>query len=176
MKAVLTGFVLLVLGVANVPGQAPALPAARKSDPAPKWEYRVLTKEQVLDLGKKDLATGLNKLGDDGWELVAVDAAYIFKRVKSPGREHAGEILRRIALIESDVELFRDRVGWAQRMVKKGFLSDRQLDAERIRLKAAESALGEAQRELQALSSDTKEAGDKQRKPAAPEQSPGKSP
>jgi hypothetical protein len=41
----------------------------------PKWEYQVLTKEQVAGLGKKDLAAGLNKLGDESWELVAVEAA-----------------------------------------------------------------------------------------------------
>jgi hypothetical protein len=39
---------------------------------APKWEYQALSKEQVVAHGKKDLAAGLNKLGDDGWELVAV--------------------------------------------------------------------------------------------------------
>jgi hypothetical protein len=174
MKAVLTGFVLLVLGVASVPAQIPDVSAAGKSDLAPEWEYRVLTKAQVLDLGKNDLATGLNKLGGDGWELAAVDGAYIFKRIKSPGRESAAEMQRRITLIESEVEVLRERVGWAQRMVKKGFLSDRQLDAERLRLQAAESALGEARRELQIRSSDAKEPADKAGKPAAPQPPPGK--
>jgi hypothetical protein len=40
---------------------------------APKWEYKALTKAQVADLGKKDFAAGLNKLGDEGWELVALE-------------------------------------------------------------------------------------------------------
>jgi hypothetical protein len=176
MKAVLTGFGVLVLGVASVAAQLPAVSAAGKPDAGPKWEYRVLTKAQVLDLGKKDLATGLNQLGDDGWELVAVDAAYIFKRIKNPSREHVAEIQRRIALIESEVDILRDRVAWAQRMAKKGFLSDRQLDAERLRLQVAESVLDEAQKELQILSTDPKEAGEKKDKPAAPERPPGKGP
>src|SRR5262249_17423409 len=39
-----------------------------------RWEYQVLTKEQVADLGKKNLAAGVNKLGGDSWELGAVEA------------------------------------------------------------------------------------------------------
>jgi hypothetical protein len=174
MKAVLIGFVLLVLGVAGVAAQPPVVLAPERSDLAPQWEYRVLTKAQILDLGKNDLATGLNKLGSDGWELAAVDGAYIFKRLRSPGRESAAETQRRIALIESEVAILRERVGWAQRMAKKGFLSDRQVDAERLRLKAAESALDEVQRELQIRSSDPIKSVEKQGKPAAPERPPGK--
>jgi hypothetical protein len=47
---------------------------------APPWEYQVLPKERVLELGKKDLAAGLNALGAKGWELAAVDNGYIFRR------------------------------------------------------------------------------------------------
>src|SRR5262249_25272463 len=39
-----------------------------------KWEYRVLTKEQLAELGKKNLAAGLNKIGEEGWELVTVQS------------------------------------------------------------------------------------------------------
>jgi Bacterial type II/III secretion system short domain len=48
--------------------------ARAKSALSTRWEYQVLTKEQVADLGKKNLAAGLNKLGDESWELVAVEA------------------------------------------------------------------------------------------------------
>src|SRR5262249_34965896 len=62
-----------------------------------RWEYQVMTKEQVIGVGKKDLAAGLNKLGEDGWELVAVepsqttdrdrkDTEYYFKRLKTHQR------------------------------------------------------------------------------------------
>jgi hypothetical protein len=64
-----------------------------------RWEYRVLSAPQVRELGKKDLEAGLNKLGDEGWELVAIDPAtkaikvtsaeYYFKRPK--GRSLPGE-------------------------------------------------------------------------------------
>jgi hypothetical protein len=52
------------------PGTASA-PAHRTG---PRWEYRTLTRQELLDLGQKDVTAGLNKLGDDGWELVAVRA------------------------------------------------------------------------------------------------------
>jgi uncharacterized protein (TIGR03067 family) len=59
-------------------GQAPA-DAKRQPDKAEakrtsaaKWEYRVVKKAQVLELGKNDLTAGLNKLGEEGWELVSV--------------------------------------------------------------------------------------------------------
>jgi hypothetical protein len=48
---------------------APAAPAHRAGA---RWEYRTVTRQELLDLGKNDVNAGLNKLGDDGWELVAV--------------------------------------------------------------------------------------------------------
>jgi hypothetical protein len=63
-------------------------PAARAA-----WEYRVLSAAEVGELGKNDLAAGLNQLGGEGWELVSVEprsrdfgvqsARYYFKRAKS---------------------------------------------------------------------------------------------
>jgi hypothetical protein len=49
-----------------------------------RWEYKVLSEGDVQKLGKEDLATGLNKLGEDGWELVGFEKTrFIFKRQKS---------------------------------------------------------------------------------------------
>ena len=45
----------------------------RLPDVVPKWEYQILTKEQIIELGKKDLTAGLNRLGEQGWELAAVE-------------------------------------------------------------------------------------------------------
>lgn len=49
----------------------------------PVWEYKVVTEADIQGLGKEDLASGLNKLGEDGWELTAYEKArFIFKRQK----------------------------------------------------------------------------------------------
>jgi hypothetical protein len=114
-----------------------------------RWEYRVLSKEQVIDLGNKDLLAGLNRLGSDRWELAAVDGSYIFKR-----RMQASESLenkkRRLAFAQDNVDQRRERVAWSERMVRKGFLSDSQLQTERALLAQAELALDQAHREFDA--------------------------
>ena len=164
MKAIPTGFVLLVVGVAGAASPVTALSAEVRPDAVARWEYRVLTKEQVLDLGKKDLAAGLNVLGDDGGELVVAEPAYIFKRPKDQTRRQAGEVKRRVALIEADVEQLRDRAAWAERMARKGYLTEQQVNAERSRLRAAEGALDAAREELKALPTDPKEPIEPERK------------
>jgi hypothetical protein len=165
MKAVPTAFVLLAVGVAGAAPHVAVLSAEGRSDAVARWEYRVLTKEQVMDLGKKDLAAGLNALGDDGWELVVAEPAFIFKRPKDQARRQAGEVKRRIALIEADVEQLRERAAWAERMARKGFLTEQQVDAERSRLRAAEGALDAAREELKALPADPKGPAGPERKP-----------
>jgi hypothetical protein len=48
-----------------------------------RWEYKVMTTAEVRSLGKADLGAGLNRLGDDGWELVGIDKnRYALKRSK----------------------------------------------------------------------------------------------
>jgi hypothetical protein len=116
-----------------------------------QWEYRVVPKDKLLQLGKQDLAAGLNKLGEEGWELVVVDGAYVFKRPKEQLARRAAEVKRRIGLIESDVETWKERVAWAERMVKRGYLTEHQVNAERTRLREAENALAAAREELKAL-------------------------
>lgn len=97
----------------------------------PRWEYRVLTKAKLLELGKNDLAAGLNQLGEEGWELVAVDRdfTYIFKRPKDQLGKQIEDVKGQIALIEADVESLKDRVSWAERMAKKGFMTEQQVQA-----------------------------------------------
>src|SRR5690242_12280434 len=111
-----TGLLPLALGlVASSP------PAVRSAEPRPeavlKWEYRVLSKEQVLELGKKDLTAGLNALGEEGWELVAAEPSYIFKRPKGPGPKQVEDLKRQVLQTRADVEAWKDRVSWAERMV-----------------------------------------------------------
>src|SRR5688572_28572906 len=61
--------------------------AAPEAYAGPKWEYRLLAKREVAKLAGGDMRAGLNKLGEEGWELVALGAArgdeLYFKR---PGR------------------------------------------------------------------------------------------
>jgi hypothetical protein len=153
-KAATTAFVLFAAAFAGAPSQVTALSAEPTLDAVTRWEYRVLTKEQVLDLGKKDLAAGLNTLGEEGWELAAVEPAYIFKR---PRQQKALEGLRRqVSLAESDVAMWQDRVAWSERMARKGYLTEKQAQADKQRLQSAESALEKAKRELKALPTEPK--------------------
>jgi uncharacterized protein (TIGR03067 family) len=47
-----------------------------------KWEYKVMTESHLVKLGGKDsLTAGLNKMGEESWELVNVERwRFIFKR------------------------------------------------------------------------------------------------
>jgi hypothetical protein len=157
MKAIPIGLVLLAVGVGGGNGQTAAAPAQEKTGAAPRWEYRVLSKQRIIDLGKKDLAAGLNALGDEGWELVVVDSTYIFKRPKDTERQRVAEVKQRIAAIESEVELWKERVAWSERMARRGFLSNQRVNTERARLREAEMALDEARRELQTSPPERKE-------------------
>jgi hypothetical protein len=165
---------LLAIGVAGSVLQVAAPAAEHEPQAMLRWQYKVLTKEQLLELGNKDLAAGLNKLGDQGWELVGFKDGYIFKRSKGgfispPAKEQVArqrdEIKSYMALRQSEVDLWKDRVAWAKRMVKKGFLAPSSIQAEELWLKRAELALDQVRRDLQALPPDPKESTDKERKP-----------
>jgi hypothetical protein len=129
--------------------------AARAAEGTPQWEYRVLTKVQILDLGKKDLAAGLNKLGDDGWELAAFDAAYIFKRPKAEQTRPIAAKLR-LKIAEADVGQQRERVQWSKRMVKKGFIPENQLKDEERLLRELELVLEEVEADIKSLRPEPK--------------------
>ena len=152
MKSIPLAAVLPMLAVAV--GVLP-FSAASAAEPKPavvfRWEYRVLTEEQVTALGKKELTAGLNKLGDDGWELVTAGARYIFKRPKGLAQKQAAEIKRQVSAAEADVEAWKDRVSWSERMLRKGYLTEKHVEAERTQLKKAEAVLDTARRALQSL-------------------------
>jgi hypothetical protein len=138
--------------------------AVQSAELGNRWEYRVLTKAQVLELGRNDLTAGLNKLGDEGWELAAFDAAYIFKRPKV--QQQSIEVLKlRIGLVEADIEQQRDRVQWSERMVKRGFLAANQLKDEIRLLRELEIALEEAKQDLKRLQAEPKKETEKIGKP-----------
>ena len=46
-----------------------------------KWQHKVLSESYVEKLGEGDLATGLDQLGEKGWELVGFEKGrFVFKR------------------------------------------------------------------------------------------------
>jgi hypothetical protein len=162
MKAIPGGVGLLAISVASAVLQLATLPAAaQQPDGLPRWEYRVLTKEQVIDLGKKDLVAGLNRLGDDGWELAGVDGPYIFKRLKGPDPNYVEQLKSQMTLAEADVENWKDRLAWSERMAKKGYLATNQVQADRMRLQRAEITLDLLRRTMQNLLPAPKEPGEK---------------
>ena len=72
--------------------EAAAAPVPEKAvSPGPKWEYKVLTKDEIAGLSDKDFAAGLNKLGEEGWELVAVEPAQAGARGAGAGGRGARE-------------------------------------------------------------------------------------
>jgi hypothetical protein len=131
-------------------GQGSALAADEKT--TPKWEYRVVSKDQVIELGKNDLAAGLNKLGSDGWELVVVDGGYIFKRPKPQNDKEIADLKLRIAVLNRDIEMQKERVAWCNRMFKMGYLSGQIAAAEQERLERFGLVLERMNKDLDKLS------------------------
>jgi hypothetical protein len=166
MKTVPMQVVLLAIGVISGLTNLDVLCAAEPwSNAVPRWEYRFLTKDQVMDLGKKDLAVGLNLLGDEGWELVAVEPAYYFKRQKGQSPRQAEDVKQRILLAKSEIEMWKDRVAWSERMVRKGYMTEHQLQGERALLKAAELVLEQAEKERKVSLPEPKAVPEKERDP-----------
>ncbi len=131
MKAIQKGLMLLAVSVGGGALPVNALPAEENPSPVLKWEYRVLTREQVSDLGKKDLTAGLNKLGDEGWELVVAEPSYIFKRPREQNLNRVEDLKQLLLQTQRAVEMWQDRVAWADRMVKKGYLTAAQVQSDR---------------------------------------------
>jgi hypothetical protein len=65
-------------------------PEPRGGPAHPQWEYLVKSRPDIEKTGEGSLPAGLNKLGEEGWELVSAEPAqatgrsqeYIFKRSK----------------------------------------------------------------------------------------------
>lgn len=154
-------FVLLAVVTVVQPSR---VAASSPSAAATMWEYKVLTKEQVIDLGKKDLAAGLNKLGSEGWELAGIDSAYIFKRPMQPSKDLA-DIKRQLAAAEANLGMQKERVSWSERMVKKGYITQLQVQAETLRLNDAQSNFEKLKKELETVSKKSKPAPEPNPKP-----------
>jgi HlyD family secretion protein len=59
----------------------------------------------------------------------------------------------RIQIAEADRDIQQDRAAWARRMVKKGYLTQTQADAEQFRLQSNEKAVAKLREELRVLTS-----------------------
>jgi hypothetical protein len=136
---------LMVIVVGKIPF------ACADDKPVSKWEYRVVAKEQVVELGKNDLAVGLNKLGNEGWELVVVDGGYIFKRPKAQNDREIADLKLRIAILNRDIEMQKERLAWSSRMLKMGYLSNQAVNAEQERLERFELVLEKMNKDLDKL-------------------------
>ena len=71
------------------------------------------------------------------------------------------DIKGRKSIAESDLEMVRERSAWAERMVKKGYLSESQARSERSRLSSAELALLKVEEELRVLNEYEKQRAEK---------------
>jgi hypothetical protein len=163
INAIRNGFALFAIGAAAASSPADAFGQEARSASPTKWEYRILTREQVAELGKNDVKAGLNILGEEGWQLAAVEAAFIpekdskasaksaqfyLMRPKEPIGAQREEAQKRIAMAKADLAQWEDRVAWCVRMAKKGYLTEAQVQADTARLMQAKAALDKAEREL----------------------------
>ena len=147
---------LLGLAVVLLIGwQVPALYSDDK--PATKWEYRVVTRDQVIEQGKNDLAAGLNKIGSEGWELVVVDGGYIFKRPKVENENAIADLKLKINILQGDLEMQKERLAWSERMSRMGYMSNQAVGAERERLRRIELILEKTRKDLETLNPAPKE-------------------
>jgi hypothetical protein len=169
-KAILSVFVLFGVGV--VPGWSQR-PESSGQVPGPQpvqWEYRVLTKNQILELGKNELASGLNRVGGDGWQLVAVEPSqpptFYFKRPRYSVAEQIEELQALMPRLELDVAVARERADWAERMARKGYAYEANVGVTNQQLKLAEFALDRAKKHLEALTPEPAKTSDRNPKPS----------
>jgi len=169
--AILAAIVVLAVNLSSTKGQPPRPRMEVDAQRQIQWEYRVLTKDQLLNAGKKDLAAALNRLGSQGWELVAIETAlapstFYFKRPRQSLAEQIEDYKARVAGLELAVALARDRADWAERMTRKGNGSESNLTVANQQLKFAELALERARKRLSVLSSESIDSTEDEKKPA----------
>ena len=169
-KAILAVFLGLTACV--VPGRTerPAPPGQTVRQGSLQWEYRVLAKDQILELGKKQLTEGLNRVGDDGWELVAVEPSqpptYYFKRPRYSVADRIEEMKALVARLELDVASARERADWAERMARKGYAYEANVTVTNQQLKVAELALDRVKKQLSALTTEPTKTPETDPRPA----------
>lgn len=86
-------------------------------------------------------------------ELAEID---LQKYLKGDYEQARQDVLGRLRLAESDREMWQDRVAWSGRMLKKGYLTSNQLQAEASQSDSSEIALDKVREELRILERFTK--------------------
>lgn len=161
-KAISAAVVFCILDLSGI-GHATALAEEPGRSATRKWEYRIVPKDQLPGTRSKDLTTALNKLGDEGWELVAAEPVYIFKR--SNNQSQADDVKRQIDFLQTELDTWKNRVAWSRVMARKGFLSKNELQQEEALLKEVEIALEKANKELKTLAPEPAKMPEKNRTP-----------
>ena len=97
MKQLFPVFLVLATGLSAATWMASSPPAAAEPPfKRPQWQYAVYYHSDLMALGEKTMNQNLTKLGEQGWELVAVtpgirgdkgeevtaQTTYLFKRPK----------------------------------------------------------------------------------------------
>ncbi len=107
MRAFCLGVLVVLTGlVGGGPASAQKEPSPqppRAPEAAARWEYKAVARSKVEELApeksKDKLTAGLNKLGEEGWELVTVESPdkqpplYLFKRPASRAPAEKAETL-----------------------------------------------------------------------------------
>jgi hypothetical protein len=87
MSRVLMACSGLLLAVVVADGARPVPASAQPASTRVRWEYKLLTPTAIEALSGKEpgaFLSGLNKLGEDGWELVAIEPGHVPAPVRLP--------------------------------------------------------------------------------------------
>lgn len=97
-RAFALGMLILITGLlllARPDSQAKAVPSPGSG--GFKWEYKVYTEVDLANLSEaKTLEDSLNKLGEEGWELVAIKAVYETPAAAAKKNSQALFVLKRL--------------------------------------------------------------------------------
>lgn len=109
------------------------------------------TGEGVIEPAAGVTAIGLSAVPLGGGPLMAVATVLGGSSGKGEYRQLLDDVTGRIKLAEADQEMAIDRLAWSERMVKKGYLTPSQAQADRSKLESTREALKKVQMEQYVL-------------------------
>src|SRR5262249_5787036 len=107
------------------------------------WLGAVEQYKITVSQNDSDIATALVNI-----ELAELD---LKKYMEGDYEQSKKDILGRIKTAESDLDQYRDRSAWSDRMVQKGYVTKVQAEADRSRVQSGEIALAKVKEELRVL-------------------------
>jgi HlyD family secretion protein len=122
-------------------------------------EIADLNLQKYTGEGVLEPATGMTAVGlSAGPTGSLMAAAFLFGGSTGKGeyRQALDDVNGRIKLAESDLEMAIDRLAWSERMVKKGYLTATQAQADRSKLESTREALKKVQMEHYVLQNFTR--------------------